>query len=133
MDARETWKISSKVDSLVEAIVACRKQLINHVKTRNPYNRNTKIRYCDVHASPKVCQLLSVSQMWRDYSETKDDFEIRRHDKRPHSQKMVADFELFKVVEDNVVGDDDVRIAMEFEVNKEEWESCYGNVALVTR
>lgn len=133
MDAKGTWKISSKVDGLIDAIVACRKQLIDGVKQRHPYNRNTKIRYCDAHASPKVCQLLEASSLWKECTETKADFEARRADKRPHSQKMVADCEMFKVVEDDIIGDENVRLVMEFEISKDEWESYYGNVELVTR
>lgn len=133
MDAKGTWKISPKFDGLIDAVVACRKQLIDVVKTRHPYSRNLKVRYCDVHASPKVCQLLSASEMWKDCTETKDDFEVRRTAARPHSQKMVADFELFKVVEDTIIGDENVRLAMEFDISQNEWESYFGNVELVTR
>jgi hypothetical protein len=133
MDAKGSWKISPKFDGLVDAIVAVRKELIDSIKKRYPYSRNLKVRFCDVHASPKVCQLLSASKMWKDCEESKDDFEVRRTDKRPHSQKMVADFELFKLVEDTIIGDENVRLAMEFEVSNNEWESSFGNVELVSR
>jgi len=133
MDAKVTWKISPKVETLVDTIVECRKLLFDGVKQRHPYSRSIKLRYCDVHASPKLCELLSTSQLWRDSKETKEDFESRRVDKRPHSQVLVADFELFKVVEDTIVGNEDIRLVIEFETGAGEWESYYGNVELVSK
>jgi hypothetical protein len=133
MDSKLTWKISPKVETLVDTIVACRKEMFDAVKQRNPYSRNLKLRFCDIHASPKLCELLSTSPTWRDCKETKEDAELRRSERRPHSQEMVADFELFKVIKDTIIGDEDIRVCVEFDTSGDCWESFFGNVKLVTK
>jgi len=132
MDAKVQWKISPKVETLIEAIVACRKELCEAVKKRNPGSRTVKLLYCDVHASPKLTEMLQLSSLWKDHAETAAETDQRRSN-RPHSQEMVADFELFKVVKDTIVGDEQIRVVTEFGTGNGEWESFIGNVELVAR
>jgi hypothetical protein len=133
MDDEVVWKVSPKVETLVDALAECKKLLVERVKSRYPYNCNIKIRYCDAYASPKLCELLNVCKPWKDYEETKEDFLLRHFDMRPRSQNMVADFELFKLIKDTIIGDCDIRLVMEFTTGTGGWEKYYGNVKLVTK
>ena len=95
MDAKVSWRISPDVDLLVGAIAECKKLLIACVKRRNPYCRSLKLLWCDVHASPKLVELLHVSDLWTDHRETTEEVDLRRA-KRPYSQEVVADFIAFR-------------------------------------
>jgi hypothetical protein len=132
MDAKVQWKISAKVETLIESIVACRKELFNAVKVRNPGSRSLKLLFCDVHASPKLTELLQLSHLWKDHKETAAEIDQRRAN-RPHSQEMVADIELFKLVKDTIIGDEQIRVVCEFGTGEGTWESFIGNVELVSR
>lgn len=133
MDVKVSWKISPKVETLIDAIVECKKQLTDIVKVRYPYSRSTKLRYCDAFASPKVCELLSSSKLWRDCKATKDDLDARRLEQLPHCDEHVADFELFRLVKNKIIGDENVRLVIEFETGDGSWETFFGNVELVSR
>lgn len=132
MDAKVQWKVSAKVDTLVEAIVACRKALCDAIKPRYPGSRTLKLTYCDIHASPKLTEFLKLSSLWKDHKETAKEIDDRRSE-RPHSQEMVADCGLFNVVRDTIVGDEAIRVVTEFSTGEGNWESFIGNVELVTK
>ena len=132
MDAKVEWKISAKVETLIESIVACRKELFAVVKVRHPGSRHLKLLYCDVHASPKLAELLHLSSLWKDHIESAAEVDLRRS-ARPHSQEMVADFELFRLVKDTIIGDEQIRVVCEFGTGEGAWESFIGNVELVSR
>jgi hypothetical protein len=132
MDAKTQWKISSKVNTLVDAIVACRKELIDGVKKRCPFSRNVKLAYCDVHASPKLSEMLSLSDVWKDHTETLAETE-KRQTERPYSQETVADCGLFNVVKDTIIGDEAIRVVAQFDTGEGTWECMYGTVELVTQ
>jgi hypothetical protein len=134
MDAKVQWKISPKVEQLIDTIVECKKQLVDIVKKRNPYNRQLKTIQCEVFASPKLVQLLNASDLWRDCSETNEEQKQRYPYYVHRTSKLVADFELFKLSEDEIVGDEAIRLIMAFSVSGQEGdvEAFIGNVELVS-
>jgi hypothetical protein len=131
MDAKVQWKVSPKIETLVDAIVSCRKALIDVVKSRHPGSRSIKLTYCDAHASPKLTTFLQLSPSWKDHEETAKETDDRRSD-RPYSQETVADFGLFNVVRDDVIGDGSIRVIAEFSTGDNNWEFFIGNVELVS-
>jgi hypothetical protein len=133
MDAKVQWKVSPKVETLVDKIVECRQGLIACVKERNPYNRHLKTVSCDVYASPKLVELLSLSSLWKpcaEKSEGGEEEDDRRKSKVTH--ELVADFELFKLSRDQLIGDEVVRLVMTFDTSESSSETFYGNVELLS-
>jgi len=130
MDAVVQWKISPKVETLVDAIISCKKELTEAVKKRYFASRSLKQLYCDVHVSPKLIELLQISELWKDHEETANESEVR-HGKRTHSQEMVADFGVFNVIRDTIIGDEAIRVVAEFTTGEGNWETFFGTVYLV--
>ena len=132
MDANVQWKVSDDVETIVAAITSCKRQLIECVKKRRPYKRNLKTIQCEAFASPKLVQLLQLSDVWRASSETVEEQDKRYPYYRYHTSKLVADFEQFKLHEDEIVGDASIRVMMAFDCGEDDIESFVGNVEIVT-
>jgi hypothetical protein len=132
MDAKVQWKVSPKVETLVDAVVACRKELIDGIKKRYLGSRTLKLLYCDIHVSPKLTEFLKLSSLWKDHKETAKETDERRST-RPYSQETVADCGLFNVVRDTIIGDEAIRVVVEFSTEDTNWELLIGNVELVPR
>lgn len=133
MDAKAQWKVSPKVETLVDKIVECKQGLVACVKERNPYNRHLKTVSCDVYASPKLVELLSCSQLWKPASEKSEggeEADDRRKSKVMH--ELVADFELFRLSSDPIIGDEVIRVVMVFDTSESSSETFYGNVEIVS-
>lgn len=132
MDARAQWSVSSEVETLVNAIAECKQGLIDCVKKRNPYNRYLKTVACDAYASPKLVELLSYSQLWKAATEKPEGDEGDRRRQSRSVSELVADFELFKLHRDEVIGDETIRLVMTFETSSSAPETFYGTVDLLT-
>jgi len=130
MDATTQWKISSKVESLVDSIVECKKLLSEGIKKRYLGSRTLKLLYCNAHASPKLVEFLQISDLWKDHEETAAEVEMRRS-ARPHSQETVGDFGVFNVVRDAIIGDEAIRVVAEYATGEGNWETFFGTVYLV--
>lgn len=130
MDASVKWEVSADVDSLIDKINECKKQLVTIVKSRHPYKRNLKTVQCDVYASPKVIELFQCSDTWKDASETPEQEEEHYPYFRQKTSQMIANFEVFKLRRDSVIDDNNVRLIMAFDVGEDCVENYYGNVEL---
>ena len=76
--------------------------------------------------------MLKLSEVWKDHVETTSEAD-KRQTARPYSQEMVADYGLFNVVRDTIIGDEAIRIVTSFDTGEGSCECMYGTVELVTQ
>jgi hypothetical protein len=135
MDFTVQWTISADVESLVDSIVECKKGLANALKAKNPFNTRLKVVACDAYASPKLCELLNLSELCT-LVDPDSDVEIVVDERHPIKQSEfstpIAGFELFTLYNDEIIGDDRIRIIVLCEVGNDNVEIYYGNVELVS-
>ena len=132
MDVKLQWSVSDDVESLVAAIVECKKQLYEAAQQK--YGPKTKLLSCDAYAGNKVLELLELSERWTACSEViEHDASVPASRRLKQTTKMVADFAEFKLHRMTLLGKDDVRviiIVLEPETNND--LTWIGNVELVT-
>lgn len=131
MDAKVQWKISPKVDTLVEAIVKCKQELVTAAFSK--HGMHTKLLTCDAYASSKMLELLELSELWTVCTEiTEEDIKVPLHRRQKKSTELVADFTLFRLHRMDVLGEDAIRVVAVFQVPDSAADtSWYGNVEIV--
>ncbi len=132
MDYRTQWKISSEVETLVEAIVICKNGLVVGCKEKHG---STKVNLlsCDVYAGDKPLQLLGLSESWTPCVEfTEEDLITPLSRRQVKTTELMADFAAFKLHRMSVLGEDVIRVVNVFRVDGHSAEqTMYGNVELV--
>jgi hypothetical protein len=131
MDVTVQWRVSADVEKLVEAIVECRKLLIDVPKQKYNLTR-VGVLECDVFAGDKVVELLQLSELCVPCADTEEDLKVPESRRPRKTSFLVADFTLFKLHRLPVMGEDHVRMVLDADVG----DGCnflfYGNVKLVT-
>jgi len=118
MDTEVTWKVSEDFDSLLEAILTCKREL---TKCCFAKFGSAKIMEYKVFAPQKVCELLQ-------YSEGSKSLKKRELDSYCH--KSVAEFEHFRLFKTKMFGDQVIRVEAKFEVGEGIGKYWYGDVVL---
>lgn len=129
MDAVVEWKINDNPEDLVAAIVELRGELTTECFKK--HGMQTKLLKCDVYANKKTLEILRKSELWMD---AKDPDEVVKQNKRYFNDfsKMVADFNLFKLHESRIMGDEQVRVVSSFDIGESSFTQVwFGNVTLL--
>lgn len=118
MDAEVTWKVSEDVNSLLEAVLNCKREL-----TKNCFAKfgSAKIAEYKVFAPYKVCELMLLS-------EGHTLIKVKQFDTYCH--KAITEFEHFKLFKTKLYGDNVVRVEAKFEVDEGVGKYWYGNIML---
>lgn len=129
MDATLDWKVSSKVDGLVDALANLKQELTN---VCFKMHGAAKVVSCNAYASEKVIELLSLSKMWKPIEKEEDDSPTDskgRHFNIP--EIAVADMAFFKLYKANVMGDNQIRLVAVFEAGRPAEQKLYGTIWLI--
>lgn len=126
MDFSVQWKVSSNVEKLVDAVQECKQGLTT--ATFGKYGR-AKLLSCDVYASAKIVEFLRLSTLWSPLTEFSEDGErVKSYDIASH---VVADFNVFRLFQHKVFGDDVIRMVCTYDVCDGVDKVMYGNIHLV--
>lgn len=129
MDATLDWKISSKVEGLVDTLAKVKQELTNLCFKMHGA---AKAVSCDAYASEKVIELLKLSEMWKPVEKVEDN---RLTDSQGRhfnvAEVCVADMAFFKLYLANVMGDEQIRLVVVFETGDGPDQKLYGNVRLI--
>ncbi len=109
MDARVQWQLSDDVTGLVDAINQCAAQLLTAALQK--LGKRVERVSCDAYTSPKVVELLKLSDGWRDVEPLANDVNLRTGDviRRSSIRRGIID-NAFYVHTDDIMTDHTVRI-----------------------
>lgn len=121
MDSIINWKPTEDIDSLIKAILECKKDL-----TKSCFSKygSAKIIDFNVFASSKVCDFLMMSELSKPPS--KEDGVVNTE-----WQKYVSNFELFKLHKYKHVDNETIRVITSFDVDEGAYKIWYGDVIFV--
>jgi hypothetical protein len=122
MDAVVKWRVSPNVDTLVAAVVECKKLLVEFVEQMHG-SQHTNVVSCDAYAGSKVLELFQLSELWTPCVDPEE----------KSVSRLVASFPLFKLHRLETMGEDQVRVVLVADVGEGHDLTYYGNVELVTR
>lgn len=121
MDSIVKWRPSEDIESLVNSILECKKDLTKFCFSK--YG-SAKIIDFNVFASSKVCDFLMMSELSKPAS--KEDGVVNTE-----WQKYVANFELFKLHKYKHVDNETIRVITSFDVDEGAYKIWYGDVIFV--
>lgn len=119
MDAEISWIVSGEVNSLIETIINCRKELIKQCFTKFG---SAKIQECKISAPQKICDFLLLSEGHKI---------INDKSRNTCCHKIVADFEQFSLYKTKIFGDTTIRLTAKFDVNEGVEKYWYGTISLI--
>ncbi len=135
MDATLDWKISPKADGLVDTLAKVKQELTN---VCFKMNGAAKALTCNAYASEKVVELLKFSEMWKPIENPEDDRPTDSQGRHFNAIDIpVADMGFFKLYIANVMGDEQVRLVVTFDIGIPEGrttnaeQKLFGNVRLI--
>lgn len=118
MDVEVTWKVSEDFNGLIEAILACKREL---TKCCFAKFGSAKIAEYKVFAPQKVCELIQYSS---------DHKPVKGKSSDTYCHKAVTDFDQFRLFKTKMFGDQVVRVEAKFEVGEGIGKYWYGDVVL---
>lgn len=132
MDARLDWKASADVEPLVDAVIACRQQLVTHCVLK--HGMRTKALSCDAYASARIVEFFRLSSRWIDSVDaSEEDLTVPTWRRQKKLTELVADFSAFRLhVSPDHMGDD-VRVLMSFDVGDAAMQAWFGTVSVVAQ
>jgi hypothetical protein len=122
LDSTIKWKISDDVDSLVQAILDCKKEL---TKACFSMNGSAKIIDFDVLASSKICEFLMTSELSKSPNSSESI-------EKKEWQKYISNFELFRLHKYKHIDNETIRILASFDVGDSSHKMYFGNVVFDT-
>jgi hypothetical protein len=119
MDIESTWHASEDVNSLVEFILSCKREL-----TKCCFGKfgSAKIVEYKVSASQKVCDLLLLAEGHNI---------IKDKSRDSHCHKLVTQFDQFGLFKTKMFGDSTIRLEAVFDIGEGMGKFWYGNITLV--
>jgi hypothetical protein len=118
MDSQVEWKVSDDVDSLIETVLNCKREL-----TKCCFAKFGAARIVDykVSAPQKICDFLLLAD---GHKPTKD----KSHDS--HCHKIVTQFDQFNLFKTKMFGDSTIRVEAIFDIGEGMGKFWYGNITL---
>lgn len=127
MDCNIDWVLVPEADALVKALLLLKLQLCS---LANEMWEGMSVQECDVYASRKMVEFLSLSDQFVPVKESEEEFSYENRRQRQYTaSKLVADFKKFSLHEHEILTDNVVRMVVAIDGNK----SLYGNVRIVTK
>lgn len=119
MDAEYEWPLTDDVDSLINVIFNCKKELVKMCFSKFGAAR---IADFDVYASSNLCELLL----------THDTASDPPTDIPPNAySKPVGNFDSFNLFEFKLVDDKNVRVMIKFDTGEGVVKNWYGNIKVI--
>ena len=118
MDTQVEWKVSDDVNSLIETILGCKRDLTKCCFAKFGAARIVEYKVC---APNKLCDFLLLAE---GHETTKD------KSSDSHCHKIVAQFEHFKLFKTKMFGDSTIRIEAIFDIGEGMGKFWYGNITL---
>ena len=118
MDSIIKWNVTDDVNSLVESILSCKKELTKLCFSKCGSAKSSRF---DVFASAKICEFLMISE---DHSQPEDS---SRDD---YYKKHLARFKQFDLYRLNCIDDETIRVLVYFDVGENFDHQWYGNILL---
>lgn len=131
MDVKLDWTISDDVETLVDSIIDCRKQLIKDCVFK--HGMRSRVLDCDAYASGKIIELLRLSTRWVEcLDDLEEDLTVPTWRRQKKHTELVADFSSFRLHVSPVMGSD-IRVVMSFDVGDAAMQTWFGTVTSVTQ
>lgn len=120
MDAEYKWPLTDDVNSLVDVIFNCKKELIKICFSKFSAAKIIEFKIC---APQKICDFLILSDHCKVTKDKSDN---------THCHKLVAEFEQFKLFKTKLFGDSSIRLEAMFDIGEEGiGRFFYGNITAV--
>lgn len=132
MDSTFEWTISDDVEGLVEAITACKQDLVDGSREKN--GASSKLLTCDVYVDTKLLELLALSKSYLPCVEVDEEsVRVPIYRRKKKMSELVADFSVFRLHRSDVIGKAQARVVATFEVKDSSApQMCFGTVRLVS-
>lgn len=130
VDVKLQWLVSPEIETLVDAIVKCKQELVTVAFAK--LGMRTRTISCDVYVGSKLIEFLQMSDMWTPAVEETTDDDVVSYRRQKKTTELVADFKLFKLHRMDVLHADDIRIITIFQSDDHSADQMFfGNVEIV--